>query len=158
MAAVQRSHYLRSICFHQQSKHWPQVLYMYPGILKYFAGAMKERVTYSTTKARKTARDRADLQPYSLIFSNLFSYLEQTSTVLRCTECNVMPVFSWINQFMVSQLEKLRASIVRVRAVSLNKSRMPVMHCICISFPLHFKASTLVWQQATQFENNLWST
>lgn len=38
---------------------------MHPGILMHLAGAVKERVTYSSPRTRKIARGKADLQPHS---------------------------------------------------------------------------------------------
>lgn len=88
---------------------------MHPGILMYFAGMMKKRVTYSSPRTRKITKGRVDLQSYFLMFSNLFTYREQIFPISRCMKCSSMPVLNWINKFIViidSRLKRLQASLV----------------------------------------------
>jgi len=118
----------------------------------YFAGAVKESVTYFSPRNRKITRGSPDLQPLSLICSNLFTYTEQTFSVPRCMKCS--DVLNCINQFNAtidSRLKSLQASLVRVREDSLKKSRMPVIHLIRISLP----SEHLCVAQEIQFQNKL---
>lgn len=88
---------------------------MHPGILMYFAGTMKKRITYSSPRTRKITKGTVDLQSYFLMFSNLFTYTEQTFPVSRCMKCSATPVLNGINKFIVtidSRLKRLQAFLV----------------------------------------------